>query len=156
MRAMLSRSAVCLTLLLAACSNSPTAVRQWRIELASSGGIAGRGAGTVDISSSGAVSVTATNGRQCSFTATDEEIRRIGSLLAVAGTRSWRASYVPADPCCDRFQWTLTVEADGSTVTTTWVDDPLPMPADLTAVVDALSNDPASLRNTYGRRCAEQ
>jgi hypothetical protein len=112
-------------------TSSPTTVRPWTLELATSGGITGRGLGTIRIDSGG----TAVVG-DCSSNVTDLE--RFDALLANARPAQWRESYVPENPCCDRIEYALTADIAGRTHRTRWIDDPLPMPADLTAIGDAL------------------
>ncbi len=149
-------SAFLLTLMtLASCAASqPSApATPWTISLTSSGGLAGRGNGSYAINSSGEIAITTSLGRSCSFQATEEELRRFRSLLAAASPERWKASYMPEDRCCDRFEYTLTVDEAGKVITTEWIDDPVPMPKDLTAIADALTDGASSLRVTYGPRC---
>jgi len=148
---MLSRKWLLLAALFVSCStptsptsssSSPTLQRPWKLELATSGGVTGRGMGTIRMDSDG----TATVG-DCTSNITDEDLRRFDALLANARPATWRASYVPENPCCDRFEYALTIEAGGKTHKTAWIDDPLPMPADLTALGEALQ------RELRERRC---
>ena len=148
---------------LAACtaSNGPTgpaephsSARPWRITLTSSGGFAGRGAGNYTIDSAGGIEVRSTSGKTCSFRATAEDLTRYAELLRNAQPESWKPSYAPANRCCDRIEYELTVEWNGATHSTEWIDDPDPMPAGLTALWMALTggND-QSLRNRYEQQC---
>jgi hypothetical protein len=124
-------------------TSNPPALRPWTLELATSGGITGRGLGTIRIDSGGDAVVG-----QCSSNVTDLE--RFDALLANARPGQWRESYLPENPCCDRFEYALTVDIAGTTHRTRWIDDPLPMPNDLTAIGDAL------LRELRERPCGEQ
>jgi len=125
----------------------------WRIEVRTEGGIAGKGVGTYAISSDGAISVVSMSGMKCSYRATPEELERIGLLLGAAHPETWKASYAPEDRCCDRIQYTMTVEQDGDTRTTEWIDDPLPMPKDLRDLSAAMMGPAPSIRDSYSARC---
>lgn len=140
-------------LLLTSCAasrNEPAG--PWRIEVATEGGLAGRGVGTFAVASDGAIEVRTMQNTVCRYSASDEELRRFRELIAKAKPEQWAGSYVPAERCCDRIQYTLTLEA-GPKTTTSWIDEPNPMPADLTALVDAMVGGPQSLRVTHGPRC---
>jgi len=151
MRAFVAALGVALTMCAASHSKPQT---PWRVEIATSGGIAGRGMGTFAIASDGTVSVKTMTGTTCSNRATDDEIARIEELLAAARPEQWSASYAPENRCCDRFEYTLTIEEADRKTTTEWIDDPLPMPADLTALADAIvGGGEASLRRKYGELC---
>ncbi len=149
-----SRVPLSALLLLIACTSAP-ADRPWKIELTSSGGFAGRGNGAFGIDSTGAITITTSDPRQCAFTATADELRRFETLIDKARPESWRPSYVPENKCCDRFEWTLKLEQGGKTYETEWIDDPLPMPNELTALAEAITShrDAASLRSRYYERC---
>lgn len=141
-------------ILMLSCAASGTApVEPWSVQVTSSGGIVGRGAGTYSIDSAGEVAVTTILGRSCTFRATDEEMRRFREILANARPESWSDSYIPKDPCCDRFEYELTLDEAGTKRTVKWIDDPLPMPEDLAALTNAMVGPPPSLRVTYGAKC---
>jgi hypothetical protein len=125
----------------------------WRFEVTSSGGITGRGAGSYSIASDGTIEVTSPANTACRFEATDEEKSRFRTLLANARPEQWKASYVPENPCCDRFEYELTVVEAGKERKVKWIDDPLPMPADLAAITAAMVGPDPSLRATYGGQC---
>ena len=149
-------SALFLTaLLLAGCTAThATPKRPWRVEVTSSGGFAGRGAGDYAIDSDGKVVARLFNGNACTYTAAPDDLRRIEELLAKARPREWKESYVPEDPCCDRIAYTLTFDEAGTKTTTTWIDDPLPMPADLVALSNAIvGGEATSVRMRAGERC---
>ena len=142
------------TILGAACGTSPTdPAGPWRVSVTSSGGLAGHGMGNYSIGSDGAVRVTNMAGKTCTFTATPSEVARIGQLVSAAEASRWRESYLPADTCCDRIEWTLSVEGGGRTVATKWLDREGPLPADLTALADALAGGTESVRTAYEPRC---
>ena len=147
-------------IIFAACagaSNTPTEpetnASPWRIELTSSGGFAGRGAGNYTLDSSGAFVLTTMNGRTCTFQLEAEDVSRFTRLLAASDPESWKASYAPDDRCCDRIEYRLKVERDGSH-TTEWIDDPLPMPQGLTNLWMAITGGTdESLRMKYDPQC---
>lgn len=132
-----SRAPLFALALFIACTSSPDA-RHWTIELTSSGGLTGRGNGAVVIDSNGAVAITDSGGKRCTFTATADELRRIEALVAESQPGTWNPSYKPENTCCDRFEYALKLERDGKTYTTEWIDDPLPMPKELTALANAI------------------
>ncbi|MDP9191053.1 MAG: hypothetical protein M3P06_05060 [Acidobacteriota bacterium] len=147
-------SVVATMMLVLSCAASHTApVEPWSVGVTSSGGIAGRGAGSYAITSDGQVSVTSMSGRSCTFRATEEEIRRFKELLTNARPETWEQSYIPKDSCCDRFEYELVLDEAGAKQTVTWIDDPQPMPKDLVALTDAMVGAPPSLRVTYGAQC---
>ena len=128
-------------------------IEPWSIDVTSSGGLAGKGAGSYAIDSAGKISVTTMTGKSCTFQATDEERSRFRELLTNARPDTWSASYIPEDPCCDRFEYELTLDEAGVKHTVKWIDDPLPMPRDLEALTNAMVGPPPSLRVTYGAQC---
>lgn len=141
-------------LFVVSCAASQTRpVEPWSVGVTSSGGLAGRGAGSFAIDSEGKVSVTSMMGKSCTFQATEEERRRFTELLTNARPDTWAASYVPKDPCCDRFEYELTLDEGGVKRTVKWIDDPMPMPKDLAALTSAVVGEPPSLRLTYGNQC---
>ena len=143
--------AMMLTLSCAASRTKP--IEPWSIAVTSSGGLAGRGAGSYAIDSAGKISVTTMMGRSCTFQATDEEMSRFRELLTNARPETWNESYIPSDPCCDRFEYELTLDEAGAKTTVKWIDDPEPMPKDLAALTDAMVGAPPSLRVAYGSQC---
>lgn len=141
------------SLLLASCAasrNEPAG--PWRVEVATEGGLTGRGVGAFAIASDGAIEVRTMQETVCRYTASEDELRRFRELVAQARPDAWAASYVPEERCCDRIQYTLTLES-GRKTTTQWIDQPLPMPADLAALAEAMVGGPQSLRVTHGARC---
>jgi hypothetical protein len=47
----------------------------------------------------------------------------------------------------------MTIDEGGTQRKVDWIDDPLPMPADLLAIVNAMSGVAPSLRTEYGQKC---
>lgn len=137
-----------------AASSRPAPAEPWQLAVTSSGGFAGRGAGSYSIASDGAVAVTTMTKTTCHFEATDEDRSRFRTLLANARPEAWKESYIPENSCCDRFEYELVVtEAGKTTRTVKWIDDPEKMPADLAAITAALVGTDPSLRTTYGGKC---
>jgi hypothetical protein len=156
MESVMKLSAITMMLLILSCAASRTAPPEpWSVEVTSSGGIAGRGAGSFAIDSTGrvAVAVTTMTRKSCTFPATEEEMGRFRELLANARPDAWSDSYVPKDSCCDRFEYELTLDLAGKKRTVKWIDDPAPMPKDLVALTSAMVGTPPSLRVTYGAKC---
>src|SRR6185295_17481984 len=105
--------------ILASCTAARSAPpKPWRLEVATSGGITGRGNGTYAINSDGKVSASFLNGTSCSFQASADDLKRIESLLAAATPGNWKAQYLPENTCCDRIEYALTLDEAG-TVTKT-------------------------------------
>lgn len=141
-------------LMFAACAASQSSpVRPWRVELRTSGGIAGKGVGTYSIDSTGNVEIVSMNGKSCTFQVKADELSRIEHLIADAKPESWNPSYAPENRCCDRIEYTLTVDQAGTKRTVEWIDDPLPLPDDLTKLAAALIGGEKSLRTEYGELC---
>ena len=140
-----------MTLSCAAANTAPA--EPWRIAVTSSGGFAGKGAGSFSIDSNGAVAVTTMARQSCTFQATEGERKRFVELLTNAQPETWDASYVPENSCCDRIEYELTVDEAGKTKTVKWIDDPRPMPTDLEALTEAMVGGPESLRVVYGGKC---
>ncbi|HEX8173257.1 MAG TPA: hypothetical protein VF824_22170 [Thermoanaerobaculia bacterium] len=133
---MLSLRSIFFAMVLTACASTRTVDTPWRIELTSSGGLAGRGAGSISVDSDGAVTVTRFDGRVCTAT---ESPARFQTLLEQTRPASWRASYVPEQSCCDRIDWMLTVTEPHARHVTHWLDAPPESPRDLAALARALS-----------------
>ncbi len=145
-------SAFLLTLLGTGCAASQTAPqRPWRIEVTTSGGITGRGAGDYSIASDGKATAKLFDGRTCTF---DAPVDRIEALLADARPGEWKESYVPENDCCDRISYRLVYDEAGRMTATSWIDDPLPMPADLIALSGAIiGGEATSIRMLAAERC---
>ncbi|HYH06963.1 MAG TPA: hypothetical protein VEK11_07860 [Thermoanaerobaculia bacterium] len=141
-------------MILTACAASHTKPKTpWRIDLVTSGGFAGKGNGNYAISSDGKITITSMGGKVCTFDAAADELAKFETLVANAKPADWKESYIPENPCCDRFQYDLTLDQDGAKRVTRWVDDPDPMPQDLAAIAAALTGPDGSLRVRYQERC---
>ncbi|HYO77358.1 MAG TPA: hypothetical protein VE010_12915 [Thermoanaerobaculia bacterium] len=146
-------SAVAVLLLMScAASQSSAPPEPWRLAVTTSGGITGRGNGGWAIDDEGKIAVTSMGGKRCAFEATAAERSRFDTLFAKARPETWRTSYVPENPCCDRIEYTMTIDHGGTQREVKWVDDPAPMPADLEAIVNAVIGVP-SVRTEYGDKC---
>jgi len=133
----------------AACAASQSRpLTPWRVDLATSGGITGRGIGGFAIDSRGEVTVTTMAGKSCSSDATTEELSNVEKLLARTKPAEW-GRYVPENECCDRIRYRLTLEEAHQKHSAEWIDDPQPMPEDLVRLAEALSG----LRRKYGESC---
>jgi hypothetical protein len=141
-----------LFLMSCAASQSSKPATPWRIGITSSGGITGRGLGSWSIGSDGKVAITSMGGKSCTFDATAAELARFETVLGKADAKTWKASYAPEDRCCDRIEYHMTIDEGSTQRTVEWIDDPLPMPADLTAIVEAMSGA-NGLRAAYGEKC---
>lgn len=135
----------------AASNASPS--EPWRIAVTSSGGLAGRGTGSYAVASNGIVNATLFNGSACTFRLTAEELARFVALLAASRRSEWKESYIPENPCCDRFEYILEVDEGGAVTMAKWIDDPLPMPAGLSALSDAMVGGAQSIRALSADRC---
>jgi hypothetical protein len=147
-------SVIATMMLMLSCAASRTAPAEpWSISVTSSGGLAGRGAGSYSINSAGEVAVTTMMDKSCTYRATGEEMARFRELLTNARPETWNASYIPQESCCDRFEYELTLDEAGKKRTVRWIDDPAPMPEDLAALTNAMVGVSPSLRVTYGEQC---
>jgi hypothetical protein len=99
------------------------------------------------------VNITTMAGKSCTGRADEEELSRFAALVENARPDRWASSYVPENPCCDRIEYTMTVERGGATRMVKWVDDPAPMPTDLQAIVDAMVGAASSIRVRHGGKC---
>ena len=147
----LSRILLSLTIVMACAAAAPD--KPWSIEVSTSGGITGRGMGTWKIASDGTVTVRRTNGTDCTFEMTDQELRTISRLLAAARPERWRESYVPENSCCDRIEFSMEVNEAGRIATTRWLDAPPSEPADLSELANAVVGGERSIRAESAERC---
>ncbi len=141
-------SIVMMTLMMS-CAVSQSTDAPWRLAIETSGGITGRGTGSWSVTSDGDIAARSMGGTDCTYRATEDELRRLDEVMASAKPERWAASYVPEEPCCDRIEYVMTVDTGRTKRTVTWIDDPRPMPADLRAVIDALNG----IRAEYVARC---
>ena len=136
-----ARTLSLLIVLLAACAASPPPEPQpWRVEVTSSGGIAGKGAGSMVADSEGTVTVTTIARKTCPGRLSETELRRLADAIAKAKPEEWQPLH-PEDICCDRIEWSLALEIGGKTHTFTWIDDPkLALPPDLRTLTQVLGD----------------
>jgi hypothetical protein len=147
-------SFVAMMIVTLACVAARTAPAEpWSLHVTSSGGIAGKGAGSYSIDSAGEITVTTMMAKRCIYRATDAEMQRFRELLTNARPTSWKESYVPENACCDRFEYEMVLDEAGTKHTVRWIDDPEPMPKDLVALTNAVVGPEPSLRVTYGAQC---
>jgi hypothetical protein len=124
----------------------------WKIEITTTGGFTGRGAGSMTVAADGNIVVRP----GCKLRLSAEDLKKLGELIEKAKPQEWKASYaVPANPngCCDMIGYTLTMTRAGTRRTATWYDDHLPFPPDLDAIVSALWGAPAAMRSRYKTQC---
>lgn len=141
-------------LMMLSCAATRTSpVEPWSVSVTSSGGLAGRGAGSYSINSAGEVTVTTITGKNCVMHASEETMSQFRTLLTNARPNAWSESYIPEESCCDRFEYQLTLDEAGTKHTVKWIDDPAPMPKDLAALTNAMVGGDPSLRVTYGEKC---
>lgn len=136
--------------LLAACAGSQQpADEPWRVEMTSSGGIAGKGMGSLAIDSAGAFTVTTMSGKTCPDKLSDDESQRLAKAVANAKPETWQKPGAESI-CCDRIEWSLALTVGGKTHTVTWIDDPkFAMTDDLRALTNVL----ADIRASHMAKC---
>ena len=149
----LSRIFLSLTIVVGCTAARSAPERPWRIEVTTSGGLTGSGIGTFALDSDGKIAIRQMNGEPCSYDASKEELARIESLLGKADPAGWRESYLPENTCCDRIEYTMTVDEAGEIASTRWLDAPPPMPRDLTALAEAMVGGQDSIRAESAERC---
>lgn len=124
------KNAIVILLMVVACAGSSKSTDEskdepWSIEVASSGGITGRGLGSLRVDSDGKLS--------CPGKLTDDERTRLARAVADAKPENWPTG--GESMCCDRIEWTLALTIGGKTHEATWIDDPkFEMPDDLRAL----------------------
>lgn len=153
MKNALQLSAIVVLILTACAASRPE--EPWRIEVRTVGGFSGHGIGSYTVDSDGNISVEQPNGKACSYRATADELRQIRRLLGDARPREWKPSYNPKDTCCDRIHYALFIDEASVVTRTQWIDAPLPMPADLVALTDAIVGGEDSIRVRSAERCRE-
>jgi hypothetical protein len=134
--------ATLLALLLAQPGAPPAA---WRVEVATHGGLGGRGGGAVKVRSTGDLEVVAPGGQRCSLRVPEADLARISAALSRARPQRWSARYYqPDNPtgCCDQVATTLAVVrgagAGERRWVTGWYDESRQLvPADALALQDA-------------------
>ena len=125
----------------------------WRIEITTSGGFAGQGAGRLTVSADGKLILP----KDCNLRLAADDLKTIGELVRKAKPQEWKPSYVqPMNPsgCCDMIKTTVTLKRGASKWTSTWYDDHDPLPSDLDAIMTAVwGSEPTSIRNHYEPQC---
>src|SRR5437764_5034875 len=112
-------------------------VTDWRIELTSTGGFSGAGAGSLAVRYDGLIVMYGSN--RCSYQLTAGDLQAVNNAIRNAQPDSWLECYTLANVnthCCDLVQWTLTVTArDGrDTYTTSFIQTNVP--PDLKNILD--------------------
>ncbi len=124
--------------LLSACAqNTPTPTvppeKQVVVIYERSGGIAGRSERWL-IYSDGSIVDAQGQGVQVSV----DEVNALLTRISNAGFFSWAESYLPKDPCCDRYTHKLTVMADGKSHSVTTLDGTSGAPPELWTILEAV------------------
>ena len=128
----------------------------WKIEITTTGGIAGTGTGGLTVSSNGTLVITLINKKSCTYPLTASELQMISAALANAAPGKWLECYSLADVsthCCDMVTTTMKLSQRGGrdVFVTSWLMAPLP--ADLQGLVDVLRG-PAGIDTRYRQLCA--
>jgi hypothetical protein len=148
----MTRLAVVLAL---AVGQTGSEVPEWRVELRSSGGITGRGAGSISVQADGTVALTRAaavrrpdqSGEPTCTVRLPDKVKPVADALHGLQPDTWRERYTPGgNPggCCDQFQWDLEVTRAGGgsspgQLRTSWVGEPAPdLPPDLSRLRSAV------------------
>ncbi|GEJ56904.1 hypothetical protein [Anaeromyxobacter diazotrophicus] len=130
----------------------------WRVEVATLGGLSGRGAGAVKISSAGEVEVVAPSGQRCRSQLAPAELARLARAVRRARPARWRPRYyLPDNPtgCCDQTATTLALlhgPRAAPRAVTGWYDESRQLvPADALALHDAALDVAASQPGCFSR-----
>ena len=104
------------------------------VELASSGGLAGRGAGGLVVTASGEVTATSPTGQVTHGTLAADEVRALADLLAGTDFAALRTDPGPGSSCADAFAYVVRYRqwAAGADDCTT--------PAELAPILDRLQD----------------
>lgn len=114
-----------------------TTMQEWALRLESSGGITGRGDGSVSIDSEGQVERTTPNGTVCRGTVDGELLETLTRVLVDARADTWRSQYL-LQGGADFFTYTLTMEIDGRPQPVVEWNDGVELPTDLRTLWDAI------------------
>lgn len=82
----------------------------WKVEVATQGGLSGRGSGAVQASSSGDAQLVTPGGQRCLVRLSAAELSRLDAAVKRARPARWRARYyLPDNPtgCCDQVATTM-------------------------------------------------
>ena len=128
----------------------------WKIEITTTGGIAGTGTGGLTVSSSGTLVVTLINKKSCTYQLTADELQMLNAAIANAQPRTWLECYSLADVsthCCDLVTTTLKLTERGGrdVFATSWLTGGA-LPADLQGILDVLRG-PAGIDTRYRQLC---
>jgi len=108
----------------AATTAEPAMRGDWRVEVATEGGITGKGLGSVDITPP---SVSARDfARSCNGTLDDHEQARLASAAGTAKPAGWKSEYVrPENPhgYADQIRYTLTLTRGQEKHSTSWYEE---------------------------------
>lgn len=119
-----------LTMLVAAAALALASADPWRVEVATHGGLSGRGAGGVKIRSNGEVEVVTPAGKRCAVRLERAAVAKVERAVQRSRPEHWRPRYfLPDNPtgCCDQVATTLALVrthggAEKQTVTG-WFDE---------------------------------
>ena len=128
----------------------------WKIEITTTGGIAGTGTGGLTLTSGDSLAITLINKKSCMYQLTVSEMQMVNTALANAAPGNWLECYSLADVnthCCDMVTTTMKLSQRGGrdVFVTSWLMAPLP--ADLQGLVDVLRG-PAGIDTRYRPLCA--
>jgi hypothetical protein len=108
----------------AATTSEPAMRGDWRVEVATEGGIAGKGLGSVAIAPP---TVSARDlARSCDGTLADDEQARLASAAGAAKPEGWKSEYVrPENPhgYADQIRYTLTLTRGQEKHATSWYEE---------------------------------
>ena len=113
----------------------------WKIEITTTGGIAGIGTGGMTVSSDGMITITSISGENCAYQLKAEDLQSLKGALQNAQPAAWLECYSPADVhmhCCDLVRTTMTMSQGGGrdVFTTSWLTGIPPFPTDPRNLVD--------------------
>lgn len=126
-------------------------MQEWSLRLESSGGITGRGDGSVTIDSGGMVERTSPAGTACHGVVEGELLEELARAIVQARPERWRSPYV-LEGGADFFTYALTMEIDGRRQPTTEWTDGVDLPADLRTLWDAIAAIKRSVDCPDGQR----
>lgn len=104
--------AIFLAVAVSAGTPSTRATSPWRVEVATHGGLSGRGTGGVKIRSSGDIEVITPTGKRCEVRLERGALAKVERAFERARPQRWRPRYfLPDNPtgCCDQVSTTLAV-----------------------------------------------